>query len=82
MTARLNSGLVELAHDDLKRLGRRLAGARVQRGMTQAQLAEIAHAPTNAISELETGKRAVRIDTFARIVRAAGLEIALQEPAA
>lgn len=64
------------------KIGRRLAGARVERGLTQAEVAERANATPGQVSEIESGKTRARLDTIARVAEAVGLELTLREPAA
>lgn len=64
------------------KIGRRIAGARVQRSLSQADVARIARTSTGRISALENGKDDVRLDTLARVASAVGLEVTLQESAA
>jgi transcriptional regulator with XRE-family HTH domain len=56
---------------DMKRLGRRLAGKRVERGLTQQELATKAHLTQRTIALLELGnKPGVALQTMASLAHA------------
>lgn len=56
---------------DMKRLGRRLAGKRVERGLTQQALATQAHLTQRTIALLELGnKPGVALETMASLAKA------------
>ncbi|HSF30287.1 MAG TPA: helix-turn-helix domain-containing protein [Candidatus Tectomicrobia bacterium] len=56
---------------DMKRLGRRLAGKRVERGLTQQELATRAHLTQRTIALLELGnKPGVALQTMASLAHA------------
>lgn len=74
--------LEEQAQSSVSRIGRRLAGARVERSLTQAEVAQRARTSAAQISEIESGKINARVDTIARVAQAVGLELTLREPAA
>jgi transcriptional regulator with XRE-family HTH domain len=56
----------------LAELGSRLAGTRLERNISQAQLASEAGVSKSTVERLETG-REVRLASFVRILRALGL---------
>lgn len=47
--------------------GKRIRDFRIQNGLTQAQLAESLDISTNFISEIETGKKSLSLDTLHRL---------------
>lgn len=51
----------------LRLLGRRAQDARVQRHLTQGQLAEMAGVSRNTVSALETARSAVGVDVLLRV---------------
>ncbi|MDO4262130.1 MAG: helix-turn-helix transcriptional regulator [Eubacteriales bacterium] len=53
--------------NDRLEVGRRIREFRVGRHMTQAQLAESLDVSTNFISEIETGKKGISLDTLTRL---------------
>jgi transcriptional regulator with XRE-family HTH domain len=57
----------------LRELGRRLAGARLERNLTQAVLAEQAGLSKRTIERLELGEVAVQFSGFVRVCRVLGL---------
>lgn len=48
-------------------IGRRIRDFRLQNHLTQAQLAEVLDVSTNFISEVETGKKNISLDTLCRL---------------
>ncbi len=68
----------------LKELGSRLAGARIERNLTQAALAEQAGVSKRTVERLESGEVATHLSGFLRVCRALGLlerfETLLPEP--
>ncbi|MCA1840743.1 MAG: helix-turn-helix transcriptional regulator [Actinomycetota bacterium] len=61
---------------NLIRLGRQ------QQGLSQRELARRAKTSQTAIAAIETGKRSPSLDTLARVIRAAGLDLRIRlEPA-
>jgi transcriptional regulator with XRE-family HTH domain len=68
----------------LKELGGRLAGARIERNLTQAALAEQAGVSKRTVERLESGEVATRLSGFLRVCRAFGFlerfEMLLPEP--
>ena len=48
-------------------IGRRIRAFRLKNNLTQAQLAESLDVSTNFISEVETGKKNISIDTLCRL---------------
>lgn len=52
--------------------------ARLERGLSQRELARRAHTSQATISAYETGEKSPSLDTLARIVRAAGLDLRIQ----
>ena len=68
----------------LKELGGRLAGARIERNLTQAALAEEAGVSKRTVERLESGDVATRLSGFLRVCRTFGLlerfETLLPEP--
>lgn len=52
--------------------------ARKQRGLSQRQLARLAATSQAAIAAYESGRRAPTLETLARIVRAAGLDLRIR----
>jgi len=69
----------------LRELGQRLATARLQRNLTQMQLAEQAGISKSTLQRLESGEAVTRLSGFVRVCRALGLleqfETLLPEPA-
>lgn len=59
------------------RSGQALAAVRLQRGLTQAAVAELAGVSASAISQAERGQRGLSVDTLVRL--AAGLGVTLDE---
>jgi transcriptional regulator with XRE-family HTH domain len=57
----------------LRELGERLAKVRVERNLTQAQLAEQAGVSKRTVERLETGEVATQLSGFVRVCRALGL---------
>lgn len=55
------------------RLGEGLKRVRAERGLTQAQMAELAHVTPAAVSQAETGRRGFSLDTLVALVDALGL---------
>ncbi len=68
----------------LQELGGRLAGARIERNLTQAELAEQAGVSKRTVERLESGEVATQLSVFLRVCRALGLlerfETLLPEP--
>lgn len=68
----------------LQELGGRLAGARIELGLTQAVLAEQAGVSKRTVERLESGEVATQLSGFLRVCRALGLlerfELLLPEP--
>jgi len=68
----------------LQELGGRLAGARIERNLTQAALAEQAGISKRTIERLESGEVATQLSGFLRVCRALGVlerfETLLPEP--
>jgi DNA-binding XRE family transcriptional regulator len=54
---------------DRKKLGKRIKLARIERDLTQAQLAEKINAKQKSISRYETGAAVPSLETFVRITR-------------
>ena len=52
--------------------------ARLERGLSQRELARLAATSQAAIAAYESGKRSPSLDTLARIIRAAGLDLRIQ----
>lgn len=66
-----------IQHDEIVALfGRRLRQFRLERGMSQAELASQAQVTTNYISRLEGGGAAAGIDLAARLATALGVPVA------
>lgn len=59
------------------RLGRRISGLRVKRGLSQTQLADMAGIGRAHLSQIENGAVAARVDTLHALAQA--LEIKLEE---
>ncbi|MDB6025101.1 MAG: transcriptional regulator [Verrucomicrobiales bacterium] len=57
----------------LRELGERLTGARLERNLTQAALAEQAGVSKRTVERLENGKVATQLSGFVRVCRALGL---------
>ena len=57
----------------LQELGERLAGARLERNLTQAALAEEAGLAKRTVERLESGQAATQLSGFVRVCRALGL---------
>src|SRR5689334_2296595 len=64
------------------KLGRRIAGARAERSLSQAEVAELAETTAARISAIENATDSARIDTIVRVAQAVGLELTLREAAA
>lgn len=56
----------------LQELGERLAGARIERNLTQAALAEQAGVAKRTVERLESGEVATQLSGFLRVCRALG----------
>ncbi|HEY8530883.1 MAG TPA: helix-turn-helix transcriptional regulator [Limnochorda sp.] len=56
-------------------LGQRLQALRVQRGLTQVQLAQRAGVSQTVIARLEAGKRSGRLETWVRLAAALGVTL-------
>lgn len=57
----------------LQQIGQRLCACRLQKGMTQEELAEQANVTSQTISFAELGKKAMRSDTIAGVCCALGI---------
>jgi len=57
----------------LRELGGRLTGARLERNLTQAALAEAAGVSKRTVERLESGEVATQLSGFVRVCRALGL---------
>ena len=57
----------------LQELGERLAGARLERNLTQAALAEEAGVAKRTVERLESGRAATQLSGFVRVCRVLGL---------
>ncbi|MEI7730725.1 MAG: helix-turn-helix transcriptional regulator [Verrucomicrobiota bacterium] len=57
----------------LQTLGQRLTGARLERNLTQAALAEQAGVSKRTVERLESGEVATQLSGFVRVCRALGL---------
>lgn len=57
----------------LRELGERLTGARLERNLTQAALAEQAGVSKRTVERLESGEVATQLSGFVRVCRALGL---------
>ncbi|MCZ7631627.1 MAG: helix-turn-helix transcriptional regulator [Microthrixaceae bacterium] len=55
------------------RLGEGLKRVRAERNLTQAQMAELAHVTPAAVSQAETGRRGLSLDTLVPLVEALGV---------
>jgi len=68
----------------LKLVGERLAGLRLERNLTQGQLAQQAGLGLRTVQRLELGAAAIRLSGFIRVCRALGLvenlEMLIPEP--
>ncbi len=62
---------------DTTELAEQIAAMRKQKGLTQQALAEKLGMKQSQISELEAGKRNVRVGTLMEIARAVGLELVM-----
>ena len=60
-----------------ERIGQRIADLRSEKGMTQAQLAEVADITRSHLSRIESGKYAVSLDVLDRIATALGTKVEL-----
>lgn len=56
--------------------------ARLERGLSQRELARRAHTSQATISAYEAGQKSPSLETLARVVRAAGLDLRIQLAAA
>ena len=63
-----------------EQVGMWLKSCRLERGMTQAELAKKAGVTQRLISDFERNKVVIRIDTLYRILRALGLILATIDP--
>ncbi len=52
--------------------------ARVQAGMTQAQLAKVGKTSQAAVSAYESGKRSPSVETLVRLIQGMGLELRIR----
>lgn len=59
---------------ELRRIGKRVAQARKERGFTQEQLAETVGIEPVSLSRLETGDRAMSLSTLTKIAQAIGVK--------
>lgn len=82
MSARVTAGHRHDRSDPLVKLGRRIAGARAERGLSQIDVARAARTSAARISNIERAASDVRLDTLVRVAEAVGLEITLRERAA
>lgn len=57
----------------LRELGERLVGARIERNLTQAALAEEAGVSKRTVERMESGEAATRLSGFLRVCRVLGL---------
>lgn len=60
----------ELDHELNKRIGARIREVRIQQKMSQADLADKAHISLPHVSELELGKKGMKLSTFIQIAEA------------
>ena len=58
----------------LYRFGKALQTARKRRGLTQAQLAELASVPRLKVIQVERGESSVSVGAYAQVAAAMGLE--------
>jgi transcriptional regulator with XRE-family HTH domain len=66
--------LAELSDESvLKEIGHRLTRTRLERNLTQAQLAEIAGVSKRTLERLESGAAATQLTSFIRTCRSLGL---------
>lgn len=66
--------LEELSDESvLKEIGDRLTRTRLERNLTQAQLAEMAGISKRTLERLESGASATRLTSFIRVCRSLGL---------
>lgn len=63
-------------------IGRRIAGARAYRNLSQADVATAAETTPARVSQIENASASPRLDTIVRVARAVGLEVTLRESAA
>ncbi|HEX3359529.1 MAG TPA: type II toxin-antitoxin system Y4mF family antitoxin [Solirubrobacterales bacterium] len=61
--------------DNAEALGPLVRARRHELGVTQIELADIARTGVRFISDLETGKRSVRLETVLKVLDALGLEL-------
>lgn len=61
--------------DNAEALGPLVRARRNELGVTQVELADIARTGVRFISDLETGKRSVRLETVLKVLDALGLEL-------
>jgi y4mF family transcriptional regulator len=61
--------------DNAEALGPLVRARRQELGVTQIELADIARTGVRFISDLETGKRSVRLETVLKVLDALGLEL-------
>jgi len=57
----------------LRELGERLAGIRLERNLTQADMAEQAGVSKRTVERLESGEVAMQLSSFVRVCRVLGL---------
>ena len=55
---------------DAKAVGTRLKAVRTERGLTQEQLAQLVDLSPNYLSNIETGLKTPKLDTFVKIINA------------
>lgn len=63
---------------EIENLGYKIRDERKARGLTQSQLATLAHVSLNFVSQLESGKPTVRLDKILVVMKILGLEIKIQ----
>lgn len=61
---------------DYQTLGRQVRALRLQRGMTQEQLAEAAELSVPYISHIERGRKRASLETLERLAEALGITVA------
>ena len=61
--------------NDRERIGKRIAGLRKEKGISQAKLSELTGIGSGHIARIELGRYSVGIDTLAKIAEALGYKI-------
>ncbi len=82
MSARAPKVDREAVKQSMTQLGRRIAGARAERNLSQAEVAAIAETSPARVSAIENATDSPRIDTIVRVAQAVGLDVTVRETVA